>query len=176
MEKQETTFSESDVAEAVKRIAASIVDDYDDLSQLVLVGVMDGAVFLLADLMRELRAQVPGESVQMATARLESYQGIGPEGVRCIWLPSEDRIQARDVLIVEDIVATGATCAYLKSKMLGMGANSVKICALLVDSSKQIRAVEVDYYGFEVTHPFWVGYGLDYKGMYRNLPHIRMLQ
>ena len=139
------------------------------------VGVMDGAVFLLADLMRELRAQESGECVQVATARLESYQGTGPIGVRCIWLPSQDRIQERDVLIVEDIVATGETCACLKSKLLGMGAKSVKICALLFDSSEQNRAVEVDYSAFEVPHVRWVGYGLDYKGMYRNLPHIRKL-
>ena len=114
MEKQEPIFSESDIAKAVERIAASIGKDYDDLSQLVLVGVMDGAICFLADLMRELRAQTSGERVQMATARLESYQGVGPEGVKCIWLPPQNRIDGRDVLIVEDIVATGETCAFLK--------------------------------------------------------------
>lgn len=176
MEKQENTFSESDIAKAVKGIAASVVSDYDDLSQLVLVGVMDGAVFLLVDLMRELREQESGERIQMATARMESYQGIGPKGVRCISLPLPSHIKKRDVLIVDDIVNTGATCACLKSKLVEMGANSVKICAMLCNSSGKKCAVEVDYYGFKVPHPFWVGYGLDYKGMDRNLPYIRILQ
>ena len=79
MEKQENTFSESDIAKAVKRIAASVVSDYDDLSQLVLVGVMDGAVFLLVDLMRELREQESGERIQMATARNEELPGYRAE-------------------------------------------------------------------------------------------------
>ena len=175
-ERQEPTFSESDIAKAVKRIAAGIVVDYDDLSQLVLVGVMNGAVFLLVDLMRELRAQESGELVQMVTARMESYQGTGPEGVQCISLPSLNRIKARDVLIVDDIVNTGATCACLKSKLLEMDANSVKVCTMLYNSSGQKCAVEVDYCGFNVAHPYWIGYGLDYKGVHRSLPYIRMLQ
>ncbi len=175
-EKQEPAFTESDIAKAVRKIASKIVDDYDDLSQLVLVGVVDGAVFLLVDLMRELRAQGSGERVQLVTARLESYQGTGPEGVQCISLPSPSRIKARDVLIVDDIVNTGATCACLKSRLVGMGANSVKICAMLYNSSRKRCAVEVDYYGFKVPHPYWVGYGLDYKGTDRILPYIRMLQ
>ena len=176
MEKQETVFSEGDIAKAVEGIAASIGNDYDDLSQLVLVGVMDGAVLFLADLMRQLRAQASGERVKMVTARLESYQGTGPEGVKPIWLPSQNHIKGRDVLIVEDIVATGETCAFLKSRLLAFGAKSVKICAMLYHSGGQKCDVEVDYYGFAVTHVCWVGYGLDFKGVDRNLSFIRQLQ
>ena len=176
MENQEPTFSKSAIAEAVKQIAASIVSDYDDLSQLVLVGVMDGAVYFLRDLIQELREQESGECVQEVTARMKSYKGIGPKGVRCISLPSPSDINERDVLIVDDIVNTGATCACLKSKLVEMGANSVKICAVLYNSSQQHCAVEVDYFGFEVSHMLWVGYGLDANDMYRNLPYIRELQ
>ena len=176
MEEQEPTFSESAITKAVERIAASIVSDYDDLSQLVLVGVMDGARFLLADLIQELREQESGECVQEATARMESYKGIGPKGVRCISLPSPSDMKERDVLIVDDIVNTGGTCACLKSKLVKMGANSVKICAMLYNSSGKKYAVEVDYFGFEVPHMCWVGYGLDFNGMYRDLPYIRELQ
>ena len=172
MEKQESTFSESAIAKAVKQIAASVVSDYDDLSQLVLVGVMDGAVYLLSDLIQELREQELGERVQQTTAHMESYKGIGPKGVRCISLPSTSDIKDRDVLIVDDIVNTGATCAYLQSKLVKMGANSVKICAMLYNSSEQHGAVEVDYFGFNVPHMRWVGYGLDFNGMYRDLPYI----
>ena len=172
MEEQELKYSASDIADAVERVAASIGNDYEDLSRLVLVGVMDGAIFFLADLMRELRQQALGERVEMATARLESYQGTGPEGVKCIWLPSQNRIEARDVLIVEDIVATGETCSHLKSKLMEMGAKSVKICTLLYNSGWQKCTVEVDYFGFEVPHVAWVGYGLDFKGVDRNLPCV----
>ena len=175
-EEQELIFSKSDIADAVERIAASIGEDYDDLSRLVLVGVMDGAISFLADLMRVLRAQALGEQVQVATARMESYQGTGLAEPKCIWLPSQDRINARDVLIGEDIVATGATCAYLKPRLLELGAKSVKICSLLDNSNGRKFDVDVDYVGFTVPHVFWVGYGLDFKGMGRNLPFIRMLQ
>ena len=177
MEEQEPTFSESAIAKAVERIAASIVSDYCDLSQLVLVGVMDGAVYLLDDLIQELEAQESEERVQKATARMESYKGIGPKGVRCISLPSPSDIKERDVLIVDDIVNTGATCECLKSKLEEMGANSVKICAMLHNSSVKHCAVEVDYSGFQVPHMCWVGYGLDdHNGKYRDLPYIRKLQ
>ena len=114
-------FSESAIAKAVKQIAASIVSDYDDLSQLVLVGVMNGSVFFLHDLIQELREQESGECVQEVTARMESYKGIGPKGVRCISLPSPSDINKRDVLIVDDIVNTGATSACLKSELVENG-------------------------------------------------------
>ena len=156
-------------------MAARIVSDYDDLSQLVLVGVMDGAIFFLRDLIQELREKKSGESVQNVTARMESYKGVGPKGVRCISLPSPIDINERDVLIVDDLVNTGATCACLKSRLVKMGAKSVKICAVLYNSGQQHCAVEVDYFGFEVSHMFWVGYGLDVNGMYRDLPYIREL-
>ena len=176
MEKQEPTFPESAIAKAVKRIAASIVSDYDDLSQLVLVGVMHGAVCLLGDLIQELREQESGGCVQETTARMESYKGIGPEGVQVISLPSPSDIIGRDVLIVDDIVNTGATCASLKLELERMGANSVKICAMLYNSSGKKHAVEVDYFGFKVPHVCWVGYGLDVNGKYRDLPYIREFQ
>ena len=177
MEKRQPKYSENDIAKAVKRIAAGIVSDYDDLSQLVLVGIMDGAVFLLVDLMRELREHESGKRVQLATARLKSYQGTGPKGgIQCISLPSPSDIKERDVLIVDAIVNTGATSACLRSQLVEMGANSVKICAMLCNTSEKRSAVEVDHCGFKVTHPCWVGYGLDYKGADRNLPYIRVLQ
>lgn len=175
MEEEVVMIPESCIAKAVKRIAADIARDYNDLSQLVLVGVMNGAICFLADLMRELGAEAAGERVQVATARMESHQCTGPKEPKCIWLPSQDRIKARHVLIVDDIVATGATCAFLKSKLLELGANSVKICPLLVHSGGQKVDVEIDYYGFKVPHPFVGGYGLDHKEKYRSLPYIRKL-
>ena len=168
--------SESDIAKAVKQIAARIGNDYNCLSQLVLVGVMDGAICILVDLMRELRAQASGEQVQVATARLQSYQDKGPEGVKCIWLPSRDRIEGRDALIVDCLVNTGATCKCLKQELIKLGAKSVRICALLDHSDSRKCDVAVDYFEFTVKHPAVVGYGLDYKGAHRNLPYIRQLR
>ena len=177
MKEQAATFSEIAIARAVKRIATQIGTDYGDLSQLALVGVMDGAIHFLADLMRELRTQPSGELIHITTARLESYQGTGPEGVKCIWLPSQVHIRARNVLIVEDIVNTGATCRYLKLKLLEFGAESVRICSLLDNVCALNRVdVEVDYAGFKVQDPLWVGHGLDFKGAYRNLPCVRRLK
>ena len=78
--------------------------------------------------------------------------------------------------IVDDIVATGKTCAFQKSQLLILGSKTVKICAMLHYSGGQKHDVVVDYFGFTVTHVCWVGYGLDFKGADRNLPSICQLQ
>lgn len=173
VEDKSVIFSEGHIAGAVERIAAEIAKDYSNLSQLVLVGVMKGAICFLRDLKRELGATT-AERIQVATARMETHQGQRCMKPKVIRLPSKNRIKARDLIIVDDIVATGATCALLKEKLMRLGAKSVKICPLLVDSRGQKVNVEIDYYGFKVPHPLMVGYGLDIKGEYRSLPYIKI--
>ena len=108
-------ISESEIADAVERVAARIGEDYD-LSELVLVGAMDGAVCFLADLMRAF-----GTPVDVTTARMRRYDGTEAGEIEVTWLPLRDRIQGRDVLIVEGIVDTGATCALSGAEAVGPG-------------------------------------------------------
>ena len=169
MELGPALFSESQIARAVEEIAAEIGERYD-LSDLVLVGAMDGAVCFLADLMRAL-----GEPMRVTTVRMKSYEGTGPGDIEVMWMPRREGIEGRDVLIVEDIVDTGATCALLSERLAGLGARSVRICALLDKPSPRIYEVELDYFGFRVPDVFVVGYGLDYEGAFRNLPAVHAL-
>ena len=169
MELGPALFSESQIARAVEEIAAEIGERYD-LSELVLVGAMVGAVCFLADLMRAF-----GEPVRVTTVRMSSYEGAGPGDIEVMWMPRREGIEGRDVLIVEDIVDTGATCSLLSERLAALGARSVRICALLDKPSRRTYDVEVDYFGFRVPDVFVVGYGLDYDGAFRNLPAVHAL-
>ena len=162
-------FSESEIARAIEDIAAKVGEHYD-LSALVLVGVMDGAVCFLADLLRAF-----GAPIHVTTVRIRSYEGTGAADLEALWMPRRERIEGRDVLIVEDIVDTGATCALLSERLAALGARSVGICALLDKPSRRTHKVKVDYFGFEVPDVFVVGYGLDYDGAFRNLPAVHAL-
>lgn len=170
MELGNVLVSERDIARAVEEIAAKVCRDYD-LSDLVLVGAMDGAVCFLADLMRAF-----GAPVDVTTVRMRRYAGTEGGKITVSWLPLRERIEARDVLIVEGVVDTGATCALLAQKLSGLGAMSVNVCALLDKPSRRAHDVETAYSGFEVPDVFVVGYGLDYNGAYRNLRDVYVLK
>ena len=163
-------IAESEIAGAVDELAARIGRDYD-LSDLVLVGAMDGAVCFLADLMRALSMPV-----DVTTARMRRYEGSEAGEVEVTWLPLRDRIQDRNVLIVEGIVDTGATCALLGERLGDLGAASVDVCALLDKPSRRIHEVRTAYRGFEVPDVFVVGYGMDYDGAYRSLRDVHVLE
>ena len=166
----EVLVSASDIARAIPEIVGEVIEDYGDADPL-LVGVMDGAVCFLADLIRAFP-----HSVDVTTARVSSYDGTRPEEIRLDWLPTERQVRGRHVLIVEDIVDTGATMSMITERLSELGATSVEICALLNKSSHRIHDVEVAYAGFDVPDVFVVGYGLDYNGAYRNLPDIVELE
>lgn len=161
--------SEAQITEAITRLSSEISRDYD-LSTLVLVGIMDGAVSILADLMRSLE-----HPVTVTTARIRSYYGTTGGQLIIDSLPLRNHIQDRHVLIVEDILDSGATCELFSRKLKEMGALSVKICALLDKPSRRLHDINADYFGFEIPDTFVVGYGLDHDGKYRNLRNIRSL-
>ena len=161
--------SESDIAHVIPEIAGEILEDYADSSPL-LVGVMDGALVFLADLVRAFPA-----SVDVATARVRSYEGTESGRIAVDWLPSRNVVTGRHILLVEDIVDTGATVAQLVERLCELGAASVNVCALLDKPSRRVNDIKVAYAGFDVPDVFVVGYGLDYNGAYRNLRDIREL-
>ena len=162
-------ISEAEIARAIPRLAVRISEDYGDTDP-IFVGVMDGAMCFLVDLIRSFP-----HSVDVATARVQSYSGTEPGKITVEWLPSQQSLEGRHVLLVEDIVDTGATLTALSQHVLDLGARSVKICSLLDKPSKRTHNLQVDFVGFEIPDVFVVGCGLDYNGAYRNLRDVRSL-
>ena len=162
-------ISESDIAHVVPEIASEIRQDLED-EDLLLIGVMDGAVCFLADLMRAMP-----DRVDVTTVRVRSYSGTESGEISVDWLPPRTAVEGRRVLIVDDIVDTGATASLLVGLVRQLGAASVEVCALLDKPSRRAHDIEVAYAGFDIEDVFVVGYGLDYNGRYRNLREVREL-
>jgi hypoxanthine phosphoribosyltransferase len=161
---------EEDLTRRVKELAAEINRDYAD-RDLVLIGVLKGAVFFLSDLMRELT--VPVEVDFMAVASYGS--ATKSSGVVRILKDLDAAIEGRDVLIVEDIVDSGLTLQYLLRNLAGRQPASLEVCALLLKPTSRLVDLEPRYVGFEIPDEFVVGYGLDHAERYRNLPYVAVL-
>jgi hypoxanthine phosphoribosyltransferase len=156
----------------IGELADAIRRDYDGESDLVLLAVLKGAFVFLADLSRRLEFH---HSVDFMA--VSSYgEGTQTSGVVRIIMDLERNIQGRHVLIVEDIIDTGNTLAYLRRILEERGPASLRICALLDKASRRTVDVPVDYVGFEIPDVFVVGYGLDFAERYRNLPYIGVLK
>ena len=170
MQLGEVLISESDIGRAVEQLAGRVSENHN-LSNLVLVGAMDGAVCFLSDLMRAFP-----QPVDVTTVRMRRYDGTKGGEVTVSWLPLRDRIEGREVLVVDGILDTGETCAVLEKRLLELGAESVNICALLDKPSRRTHDIQATYVGFEVPDVFVVGYGMDYNGAYRSLRDVCILE
>jgi hypoxanthine phosphoribosyltransferase len=166
----ETLVPEDRLARRVKELAAEISRDYAG-RELLLVGVLKGAVFFLSDLMRHL--EVPVEVDFMAVASYGS--ATKSSGVVRILKDLDAVIEGRDVLIVEDIVDSGLTLQYLMRNLAGRDPRSLEVCALLVKPDRAKVELPTRYVGFEIPNRFAIGYGLDYEERYRNLPYVAAL-
>lgn len=161
--KLELLIGRDEIGRRVKELAEEISRDYE--SPLML-GILNGAFIFMADLVREMKIPVEIEFV-----RVKSYRGVNTTGKVEILMDVSD-VKDKDVLIVEDIVDTGITMNFLVKRVMKRGASSVKVCTLLDKPSRRIVDVIPDYVGFTIPDYFVVGYGLDYNGMYRELPEI----
>lgn len=159
------------LAARVRELAAEVSADYAD-RELVLIGVLKGAIFFLADLMRALT--VPCEVDFMA---ISSYgSATKSSGVVRILKDLDMPLEGRDVLIVEDIVDSGLTLQYLLRNLAARNPASLEVCALLIKpGARQVRS-SPRYVGFELPDRFVVGYGLDHAERYRNLPFVAALR
>ena len=138
---------------------------------LLLVGVLKGAVFFMADLMREL--SIPCEIDFMA---ISSYgAATDSSGVVRILKDLDANIAGRDVLVVEDIIDSGLTLSYLMRSLKARKPASLEICALLTKPERREIEVPVKFVGFEIPNKFVIGYGLDFAERYRNLPYVAVL-
>ncbi len=155
----------------VKRLASEISRDYQDKNP-ILIGVLKGSVVFLVDLVRLLAFPLEVDFV-----KLSSY-GNAKESSGKIKLVCDisSEIKDRDILVVEDIVDTGLTTAFLLDYLKQKKPASVKLCALSEKPSRREVPVKIDYLGFAVPDKFLVGYGLDFNEKFRNLPDICFLE
>jgi hypoxanthine phosphoribosyltransferase len=159
-----------DLAHRVRELAEEISRDYAD-KNVLLIGVLKGAVFFLADLMRQL--DVDCEVDFMAVSSYGS--STDSSGVVRILKDLDEPIEGRHVLIVEDIVDSGLTLSYLFRMLGGRSPASLEVCALLTKPDRREVDMPIRYVGFEIPNRFAIGYGLDHAERYRNLPYVAVL-
>jgi hypoxanthine phosphoribosyltransferase len=163
-------IDEQSLSARITELAEEVSTDYAD-RDLLLIGVLKGAVFFMADLMRQIT--VPCEVDFMA---ISSYGGsTDSSGVVRILKDLDINIRNRDVLVVEDIIDSGLTLQYLMRNLSSREPASLEVCALLTKPARREIEVPVRYVGFEIPNHFVIGYGLDYGERYRNLPYVGVL-
>jgi hypoxanthine phosphoribosyltransferase len=166
----EILIDEDTLKGRISELGEEISRDYDG-RDLLLVGVLKGAVFFMADLMRELT--VPCEIDFMA---ISSYGAqTDSSGVVRILKDLDINIAGRDVLVVEDIIDSGLTLSYLMRNLRARKPATLEICALMTKPERREIDVPVRYTGFEIPNKFVIGYGLDFAERYRNLPYVAVL-
>ena len=164
---EEVLVDEETLQARIRELGAEITDDYRG-RDLLLVGVLKGAIFFMADLMRSI--DVHCEVDFMA---ISSYgAGVDSSGVVRILKDLDISVEGRNVLVVEDIIDSGLTLSYLLRNLEAREPASLEVCALLTKPARREIDIECRYIGFEIPDRFVVGYGLDYAERYRNLRSI----
>jgi len=164
-------LTEKEIQAKVSELAAAIDADYTG-QELLLVGVLKGAVMVMADLARALHLPVTIDFMAIS-----SYgSGTSSSGVVRILKDLDHAIEGRNVLVVEDIVDSGLTLSWLVSNLESRAPASVEVCALMRKPDAVKQDVKVKYLGFDIPRDFVVGYGLDYAERYRNLPFVGTLR
>jgi hypoxanthine phosphoribosyltransferase len=164
-------YTEEQIQERIRAVAAEISAHYRD-RRLKLVGVLKGSVFFLTALAREISIPVRIDFLGISSFSNQK----GAPGLVRIAKDLDESIEGEDVLLVEDIVDTGFTTRYLLQTLAGRGPNSLGICTLLDRTSSRIVQVPVEFRCFEIPDRFVVGFGLDYKQLYRNLGYIAVMK
>ena len=163
-------FSKEEIAQKIRELAEQIDRDYEG-RDVLLVGVLKGAVMVMADLTRALKGQYPVDWMAVS-----SYgSGTKSSGVVRILKDLDTDLHGRDVLIVEDIIDSGLTLSWLRANLQSRGPSSVEICALLRKPTAAKTEIDVKYVGWDIPNEFVVGYGLDYAEKYRNLECVATL-
>ena len=161
----------AEIKAAVNRLAAEITGDYKD-KHPILIGVLKGAFVFMSDLVRLLDF-----SLDVDFIRLSSYgKGTQTSGKVRVVQGLRSPVRGRDVLVIEDIVDSGFTTAFLLDYLRKKKPASLRLCALTDKPSRRQVPVNIDYLGFTVPDEFLVGYGLDYNEKFRNLPDICYLE
>ncbi|MGA9595657.1 MAG: hypoxanthine phosphoribosyltransferase [Acidimicrobiia bacterium] len=165
-------LSSHDIQQRVASLAADIDRTYAGTGTLVLIGVLKGSFIFLSDLARKLT--VPHRVEFIAVTSYGAKESENADPVRLI-MDVRHGIGGQDVLIVEDIVDTGHTLAYLKRLFIARDPRSLRTCSLLFKPARTEQDVDIDFLGFSIPDVWVVGYGLDYAERYRTLPYIAEL-
>ena len=166
----EVLVPSEDLQRRVAELGAEISRDYEG-RDLVLVGVLKGAIFFLADLMRNLTV-----TCEVDFMAVSSYgSATDSSGVVRILKDLDAPIEGRDVLIVEDIIDSGLTLQYLVRNLRARAPGSLEVCALLTKPERRRVELPIRYVGFEIPNRYVIGYGLDYAQRYRNLSYVAVL-
>jgi hypoxanthine phosphoribosyltransferase len=166
----EILVSEEAIRARVIELGRRISQDYQG-KEILLIGLLRGAIVFLSDLMRALTIPVRLDFIGISSYGVSTVSGA----VRLV-MDLETDIAGRDVIVVEDIVDTGKTLSYLAENLKARQPESLRICALLDKPDRRQVPIKVDYVGFEIPDKFVVGYGLDFSEGYRNLPFVGVLK
>jgi len=160
------------IQQRIRQLAQQISRDYADIDELLLIGVLKGSLMFIVDLARSLQ-----QHIKLDFIAISSYgQATETSGVVRILKDLDTDIGNQHVLIVEDIVDSGLTLAYLRESLQRRNPASLRVCTLLNKHSRRKTDVQIDYSGFDIPNEFVVGYGLDYAERYRNLPYVGVLR
>ena len=168
---RELCISKEAIQQRVLELAIKISSDYEG-EEPVLIGVLNGAIFFFADLMRAIRIPTKMDFVRAASYGSQMQSSGSVRLTKDIEIP----IAGKPVILIEDIVDSGLTLSYLREQFEQRGASSLKICALIDKLERKEKDVFVDYCGFRIQEGFLVGYGLDCNEEYRYLPEIYRLK
>jgi len=163
-------FTREEIQRKIQELGSRISSDYAD-KDLLVIGVLKGAIFFMSDLLRALKISVRMDFIHCTSSASKS-KGTNPVQMIC---DIKEDIRGKHVLLVEDIVDSGITLQYLRQMLLERGPASLKVCVLLDKPDRRQVQIEADYPGFRIPNKYVVGYGLDYKDRYRNLPYIAVL-
>ncbi len=167
MLKLETLISEQELQKRIRELGAQITSDYEG-QEIIVLCILKGGVMFMTDLVKHI--QVP---IKMEFMVVSSYgDAYKSSGVVKILKDLDEPIEGKNILIVEDIIDSGRTLRYIKNILKERSPKSISICTLLDKVEQRETTVSVQYSGFTVGDEFVIGYGLDYKQYYRNLPYI----
>ncbi len=155
----------------IAELGRQIQEDYAE-KELILVGVLKGSIYFMADLTRAIDLPIKFDFMTIGTIPNTTNQ----TGIVRITKDLDLDVTGKHVLLIEDIVRTGLTTAYLVQNLLARQAASVKVCSLLVNPDQQLINVPIAYYGFEITQAWLIGYGMDAAERGRNLPYIAEIE
>jgi len=162
-------FTSEEIQRKIHELGSRISQDYAD-KDLLVIGVLKGALFFMSDLLRSLRISVRMDFIHCTSSSKR------PDGHPVLILADmQEDVRGKDVLLVEDIMDSGLTIKYLRNRLEAQGPASLKVCVLLDKPDRRKVQIEADYAGFRIPNKYVVGYGLDYQDRYRNLPYIAVL-
>lgn len=168
---EQILIGEEELAERIRQLGQQITEDYEG-KDLIVVGILKGASLFMSDLIRKIEGKISIDFMVVS-----SYGNASEtSGVVRIIKDLDMDMTDKHILLVEDIIDTGLTLAYLKEYLCNRKAASVRICTLLDKPCRRSKPVDVEYIGFEVPDEFIIGYGIDYAEKYRNLPYIASLK